>query len=67
MESGSANQTFCVTFHNFSCLILDCLLCYSQLMSFFFLPWLGIFVEVDQMRKVKSSHHAYLPPLLDLL
>ena len=49
MKTGrSANITFCVTFHIFSCLILACLLCCSRLMSGFFAAfWLGICVEVD--------------------
>ena len=51
MKTGSANLNFCLTFHNFSCLILACLLCCSRPMSgfFFFLPafWLEICVEVD--------------------
>ena len=43
------NLTFCVTFHNFSSLILACLLCCSRLISLFFSVafWLGICVEVD--------------------
>ena len=48
MKTGLANLTFCVTFHNFSCLILACLLCCSRLISFFCAAfWLGICVEVD--------------------
>ena len=49
MKTGSANLTFCVTFHNFSCLISACLLCCSRLMSVFSLPvsWFGICVEVN--------------------
>ena len=48
MKTGSANLTLGVTFHNFSCQMLACLLCCSQLMSVFWpVFWLGICVEVD--------------------
>ena len=49
-KPGLANLTFCVTFHNFSCLILACVLCFLRLISVFFFSafWLGICcVEVD--------------------
>ena len=48
MKTGSANLTFCVTFHNFSSLLLACLLFCSRLMYGFLAAfWLGICVEVD--------------------
>ena len=36
MKAVLPNLTFCVTFHNFSCLISACLLCCSRLISIFF-------------------------------
>ena len=46
MKTGSATLTFCVTFHNFPCLILACLLCFSRLMSVFF-AFLACFLVRD--------------------
>ena len=50
IKTGSGNLTFCVTFHNFSCLM-------SLLMSVFFFAacWLGICVEVDVDKHLMRS------------
>ena len=56
MKTGPENLTFSVTFHNFSCVILACLLCCSRPralvtadVGFFFLSafWLRICVAAD--------------------
>ena len=61
MKTGSGNLTFCVTFQNFSCLILACLLCCSRLMSLILVAfWLGICVELDV--DMITTHLHPIPP-----
>ena len=63
MKNGWATLTLYVTSHNFSCLILACLLCCSRLMSAFFnfLPvlCLGICVELDVDIITTPSHVSF--------
>ena len=61
MKTGLANLTFCVTFHNFSCLILACLLWCSRLISFFFL--FCCFLVRDLCRNgCRNNYHPHPPP-----
>ena len=60
MKTGSANLTFCVTFHNFSCLSLGrgslaCLLCFSPLMSVFSFFFSACFLAIDLCRSGKRA------------
>ena len=57
----SANLTFCVTFHNFLCPMLTCLLCCSRLMSGFVL--FCFFVFVFCRSGCRHNYHVPLPLL----